>query len=159
MGFKLWIGQGKSTSNWSFNFAVFLHFFLLLSQSPNLNPIENVWMVFKKKVKARNPRNISELKKYCLEEWPKLDLDYCKNLIENYGNRLTQVIRNKGNATKYWLLIITSLGLFLRLVCVYTFRFPFKFILQLCVASRFWKFCLSWLDLAILVFISESCWV
>jgi transposase len=33
------------------------------SNGPNLNPIENVWAVFKKRVEKRNPQNIGDLEK------------------------------------------------------------------------------------------------
>ena len=38
------------------------------SQSPDLNPIGNLWKTLKLKVHARNPKNITELKTICKEE-------------------------------------------------------------------------------------------
>ena len=39
------------------------------SQSPDLNPIENLWNTLKVKVHKRNPQNIKQLEELCKEEW------------------------------------------------------------------------------------------
>uniref|UniRef100_A0AAZ3SWJ7 Tc1-like transposase DDE domain-containing protein n=1 Tax=Oncorhynchus tshawytscha TaxID=74940 RepID=A0AAZ3SWJ7_ONCTS len=39
------------------------------SQSPNLNPIENLWAELKKRVRARRPTNLTQLHQLCQEEW------------------------------------------------------------------------------------------
>ena len=41
------------------------------SQSPDLNPIENLWYDLKIAVHQRNPSNLKELEQFCLEEWTK----------------------------------------------------------------------------------------
>ena len=41
------------------------------SQSPHLNPIENVWAELKKCVRARRPTNLTQLHQLYQEEWPK----------------------------------------------------------------------------------------
>lgn len=71
------------------------------SQSPDLNPIENLWRILKLKVYARQPRNINELKEICVEEWLKIPLSMCEKLIKNYPNRLKAVKQNNGYCTKY----------------------------------------------------------
>ena len=71
------------------------------SQSPDLNPIENLWKELKIKVHKRNPQNLCELKTICQQEWEKIDSDFCKKLTSNYCNRLTAVIAKNGHATKY----------------------------------------------------------
>ena len=38
------------------------------SYSPDLNPIEHIWNVIGRKVRARDPRNVKELKRAVLEE-------------------------------------------------------------------------------------------
>jgi len=35
------------------------------------------------------------------EEWSKLDIDICKNLVDSMPRRIAAVIDNKGNPTKY----------------------------------------------------------
>lgn len=71
------------------------------SQSPDLNPIENLWGTLKKQVHERNPTNIGELKEFCIEEWKKIPPSACEGLISSYENRLRAVIANKGFGTKY----------------------------------------------------------
>ena len=41
-------------------------------QSPDLNPIENMWTVLKKQVCARKLTNEVELHRFCQEEWFKI---------------------------------------------------------------------------------------
>ncbi|KAK3513333.1 hypothetical protein QTP70_012378 [Hemibagrus guttatus] len=66
------------------------------SQSPDLNPIENLWRELKIRVAQRPPQNITALEEICMEEWAKLPATVCKNLVETYRKRLTSVIANKG---------------------------------------------------------------
>ncbi|KAJ4940544.1 hypothetical protein JOQ06_026841, partial [Pogonophryne albipinna] len=42
------------------------------SQSPDLNPIENLWRELKVRVAQRQPQNITALKEICMEEWAKI---------------------------------------------------------------------------------------
>ncbi len=71
------------------------------SQSPDLNPIENLWRELKVRVAKRQPRNLNDLERICKEEWDKIPTEMCANLVANYKKRLTSVIANKGFATKY----------------------------------------------------------
>uniref|UniRef100_A0A671TKK0 Tc1-like transposase DDE domain-containing protein n=1 Tax=Sparus aurata TaxID=8175 RepID=A0A671TKK0_SPAAU len=45
--------------------------------SPDLNPIENMWIVLKKHVNARKPKHFVEIHRFCPEEWLKMVL--CTN--------------------------------------------------------------------------------
>ena len=71
------------------------------SQSPDLNPIENLWRELKDRVAKRQPGNLNDLEKICKEEWDKIPPEMCANLVANYKKRLTSVIANKGFSTKY----------------------------------------------------------
>ena len=42
------------------------------SQSPDLNPIENMWAELKKRVRARRPTNLIQLHQLCQKEWAKI---------------------------------------------------------------------------------------
>ncbi|KAK3571135.1 hypothetical protein QTP86_001918 [Hemibagrus guttatus] len=46
------------------------------SQSPDLNPIENLWRELKIRVAQRQPQNITALEETCMEEWAKLPATY-----------------------------------------------------------------------------------
>ncbi|KAK3567622.1 hypothetical protein QTP86_020280 [Hemibagrus guttatus] len=54
------------------------------SQSPDLNPIENLWRELKIRVAQRQPQNITALEEICMEEWAKLPATVCKNLVVTY---------------------------------------------------------------------------
>ena len=71
------------------------------SQSPDLNPIENLWAELKKCVRARRPTNLTELQQLCQEEWAKIHRIYCAKLVEGYPKCVTHDKQFKGNASKY----------------------------------------------------------
>uniref|UniRef100_A0A8C6WRL2 Tc1-like transposase DDE domain-containing protein n=1 Tax=Neogobius melanostomus TaxID=47308 RepID=A0A8C6WRL2_9GOBI len=72
------------------------------SQSPDLNPIEYLWLDLKRAVHARYPRNLPELEQLSSKEkWSKIAVCRCARLIETYPHRLRAVIAAKGTSTKY----------------------------------------------------------
>jgi len=70
-------------------------------QSPDLNPIENLWHDLKFAVHQRPPRSLTELEQFCSEEWASISQSMCVKLVDTYPNRLTAVIAVKGTSTKY----------------------------------------------------------
>uniref|UniRef100_A0AAY5K6B9 Tc1-like transposase DDE domain-containing protein n=1 Tax=Esox lucius TaxID=8010 RepID=A0AAY5K6B9_ESOLU len=58
------------------------------SQSPDLNPIENLWRELKVHISQRHPRNLKDLEKVCMEEWAKIPAAVCANLVKNYRKRI-----------------------------------------------------------------------
>lgn len=52
------------------------------SQSPDLNPIEILWLDLKRAVHAWYPHNLTELEQFCKEEWSKIAVGRCTRLIE-----------------------------------------------------------------------------
>uniref|UniRef100_A0A8C5QEC7 Transposase n=1 Tax=Leptobrachium leishanense TaxID=445787 RepID=A0A8C5QEC7_9ANUR len=58
------------------------------SQSPDLNPIENLWWDLKKAVAVRKPKNVTELEAFAHDEWAKIPVDRCKTLVSSYASRL-----------------------------------------------------------------------
>uniref|UniRef100_A0A8K9VEJ9 Transposase n=1 Tax=Oncorhynchus mykiss TaxID=8022 RepID=A0A8K9VEJ9_ONCMY len=71
------------------------------SQSPYLNPIENLWRELKVRVAQQQPQNITALEEICMEEWAKIPTTVCENFVKTYRKRLTSVIGNKVYLTKY----------------------------------------------------------
>ena len=70
------------------------------SQSPDLNPTENVWAELKKRVRARRPTNLTvtlALSGGLGKNSPNLLREACGSLPETFD----QVKQFKGNATKY----------------------------------------------------------
>lgn len=70
-------------------------------QSPDLNPIENIWKIIGDKAHARNPQNTEELWRILQEEWGALTTSFCDNLIKSCSRRCAAVIDSKGLFTKY----------------------------------------------------------
>ncbi|MBN3278955.1 TCB1 transposase, partial [Polyodon spathula] len=71
------------------------------SQSPDLNPIENLWHYLKIAVHKRHPTNLNNLEQICQEEWAKITPTLCGKLVHTYPKRLKAVIAAKGGSTKY----------------------------------------------------------
>jgi len=70
--------------------------------SPDLNPIENLWCLMKNKLPEKHPTNLGALQSAIQEVWVKaISPDYCCKLIESMPQRLQEVIKNKGGYTKY----------------------------------------------------------
>lgn len=70
-------------------------------QSPDLNPIENLWNQLDANVHNPPPSSIPELKRRLQTEWTKLDQEYLRKIILNMPERLQAVIDNNGNSTRY----------------------------------------------------------
>jgi len=73
------------------------------SQSPDLNPIENLWGYIKKKLRKRTnkPSSFNQLFDFILEEWNAVPSQILVNLIESMPRRIEAVIKNKGGSTKF----------------------------------------------------------
>jgi len=69
--------------------------------SPDLNPIENIWGLMKKKLKILAPKDQNELTKFVNRAWYDISQDHCKKLVESMPDRLRDVIKARGDATKY----------------------------------------------------------
>ena len=71
------------------------------SQSPDLNPIENVWAELKKACASKEAYKPDLVTPALSGEGAKIHPTYCGKLVGGYSKRLTQVKQFKGNFTKY----------------------------------------------------------
>jgi hypothetical protein len=71
--------------------------------SPDLNPIENVWSWMKRQLKEAPCTNLEELKREILKLWCQKmdDCEYLRHLVESLPRRLEEVIQREGAMTKY----------------------------------------------------------
>ncbi len=66
------------------------------ANSPDLNPIENLWAIIKKRVEKKNPRNINKLREEITNEWNNLEVELLKKLIYTMKNRIIECIEKNG---------------------------------------------------------------
>jgi transposase len=71
------------------------------ANSPDLNPIENVWRLLKQRVSKRSPRTLAELRQIVEKEWMALDLSDVARYVGNMHERCQAVIDAKGGHTKW----------------------------------------------------------
>lgn len=71
------------------------------AQSPDLNPIENLWCDVKAVVAQRKPTSNSTLWDVVKDAWESIPVERCQNLVNSMPRRCAAVIANKGFATKY----------------------------------------------------------
>ena len=70
-------------------------------QSPDINPIENLWHLLNLEVRKRKISNKNTLQQVISEEWQKISTEITKKLVESMPNRLQAIIDAKGMHTKY----------------------------------------------------------
>ena len=73
------------------------------AQSPDLNPIENLWALIKRKLASEfsTPKTRSELISNVETICNGISPELCQNLSDSMTNRLKEVLQNKGNSTSY----------------------------------------------------------
>ena len=70
--------------------------------SPDLNPIENLWVSMKRRVAQRNPTSSDELIACVKDVWVKeINPELCKTLARSMPRRIAAVLAAKGLHTKY----------------------------------------------------------
>jgi transposase len=65
------------------------------SNSPDVNPVENLWSIIKRRVEKRKPINLDELDKFLHEEWAKIDLVTLSNLVKSMKSRCLLLLNRR----------------------------------------------------------------
>lgn len=71
------------------------------AQSPDINPIENLWADVKKAVARARPTNNKELWEVTKNAWQNIDIERCQGLVNSMRRRCQAILSNKGFTTKY----------------------------------------------------------
>ena len=70
--------------------------------SPDLNPIENMWIVMKQKVVQKHPTSEASLIQAIKDVWAtEITQEYCLSLASSMPARIKAVLASKGQCTKY----------------------------------------------------------
>ncbi len=70
------------------------------SMSPDLNPIEHMWGILKRKVEKHHVSNIQQLRDVIMEEWMRMSATTCVGLMNSMPRRIKAVLDNNGAPTK-----------------------------------------------------------
>lgn len=71
------------------------------AQSPDLNPIENLWNDVKCAIAIQKFKNLDDLWTGIQNAWYSIPKERCRNLISSMPRRWQAVLENKGFSTKY----------------------------------------------------------
>ena len=73
------------------------------AKSPDLNPIENVWGLMKRRISRRltNEHTLNDLRAMVLEEWERIPLQTIRRCISSMRRRAEAVIAADGGHTRY----------------------------------------------------------
>lgn len=97
-------GATPHTSHETRNF--FMDNFLQILQwppnSPEINPIENVWTVLKAFVEKKNPQSKHELIQYIQESQHEITISLRRNLMSSISRRLAACFENRGRFLETW---------------------------------------------------------
>ena len=70
-------------------------------QSPDLNPIENLWSMLKSRLDRRESLNIPQLLDNARAEWNSFTAEDLQNLLNSMPRRINEVIAHRGGHTHY----------------------------------------------------------
>ncbi|CAJ0956792.1 unnamed protein product [Ranitomeya imitator] len=63
--------------------------------SPDLNPIENLWSIIKRRVDKQKPTNSGKMQALIMQEWTAISQDLVQKLIESMPGRIAEVLKKK----------------------------------------------------------------
>lgn len=70
-------------------------------QSPDCNPIENVWGIIKARLRGRSFHNLKQLSSFIQRQWNGFPRSYAQNLSQSMPSRCARVIEKQGEWIKY----------------------------------------------------------
>lgn len=93
----------KHTSNKVQNYLANKKFQVMTwpAQSPDLNPIENLWSFLDQRLRDRKPNSEEELFQAIKDGWDNIPRSYLQDLVRSMPRRCQAVIDSKGFATRY----------------------------------------------------------
>lgn len=71
------------------------------AQSPDINPIENLWDYIDRRLRKSTYKNADEMWNAIKSIWESIPIDFLQHLVSSVPRRLQAVIDNKGGPTKY----------------------------------------------------------
>jgi hypothetical protein len=71
------------------------------ANSPDLNPIENLWAYLQQRVYGREPRTLDGLQRIIQEEWDAIPIENLRRLTDSMPRRLSAVQYRQGGHTSY----------------------------------------------------------
>ncbi len=89
----------KGTKSWFNNHGVIVLDWP--ANSPDLNPIENIWGIVKRKMRDTRPNNADDLTAAIKATWASITPEQCHKLINSMPCRSDSVIHAEGGPTKY----------------------------------------------------------
>ena len=110
-------------------------------QSVNLNPIEKLCKLLKKRIRERRPKDLSKMIFFFKEEWANIPIKTCQTHVENYRNYLLALFDNIDSPTKYQILLSNTCftSLYTKSVEHLTSKLPFFFFTVANKSSSFQK--------------------
>ena len=81
------------------------------SQSPDHNPLENLWKELKIWIVQWQPIKLKNLERICKEEWAKIPPGICKNLVTNCRKHMAVVLHQ----VLSYILLLGEIFIFLKI--------------------------------------------
>ena len=73
-----------------------LNMFELVAKSPDINPVEMLWLIIDQRLAAKPIDTQKQLKERLKEEWNGIDQQLCVSLIDSMPNRIQKCLKSKG---------------------------------------------------------------
>lgn len=92
--------KAKSTTRWLSHKKI--NTLIWPPNSPDLNPIENLWTIVKRKLSHFRPTTVTAMEEDIKKIWTReITTELCKNLSFSMPKRISSVLANKGYPSKY----------------------------------------------------------